>query len=143
MLYLIKRKLHVLDIRQRSRFAGFSLYVSNSDVSTSSDIKSSNLCYQDRSPTLPPLNFTTLCLRQGRYVVFYNERLIGGNYPENYATINVFTELCEVIVKGKIYSFQWLDSILSNDVCLSKTGSQRGNAIQDFCKYSIKNQKKK
>lgn len=95
----------VLDIQQRSRFAGFSLYVSNTDVSTSADIKNSNRCYQDKSPTLPPLNFTTLCLRQGRYVVFYNERLIGEIYPDTYANINVFTELCEVIVRGKIYSF--------------------------------------
>lgn len=87
-------------MRQRGRFAGFSLYVSNSDVSSGPDIKSSNLCYKDTLP-LPPLNFTTICFKQGRFVIYYNERLAGATYPTGYELNNVYTELCEVKVQGK------------------------------------------
>lgn len=59
---------------KRGRFAGFSLYVSNTG-----DIKNSTLCYKD-GPHLP--NFTTTCTNYGRYVIFYNERLNGVIYPE-------------------------------------------------------------
>lgn len=75
--------------------AGFSLYVSNTG-----DIKNSTLCYKD-GPHLPPLNFNTTCTNYGRYVIFYNERLDGVNYPEEYAVNNVYTELCEVVVQGE------------------------------------------
>lgn len=87
-------------MRQRGRFAGFSLYVSDSDVSSGLDIKSSNLCYNNILP-LPPLNFTTICLKQGRYIIYYNERLAGATYPTGYEVNNVYTELCEVKVQGK------------------------------------------
>lgn len=90
-------------MRQRGRFAGFSLFVSNTGVSTISDIKSSTLCYKD-GPELPSLNFTNTCTEYGRYVIFYNERLVGGTYPAAYELTNVYTELCEVIVLG-IYIF--------------------------------------
>lgn len=86
--------------RQIGRFAGFSLYVSNSEVSSNADIKDSTLCYKD-SPPLPPLNFTAICLKQGRYVIYYNERLKGATYPTGYESDNVYTELCEVKVLGK------------------------------------------
>lgn len=85
--------------RQRGRFAGFSLYVSKSDVSSTADIKGSNLCYKD-SPPLPPLNFTAVCLKQGRYVIYYNERLKGATYPTGFEFDNVITELCDVKVQG-------------------------------------------
>nr|XP_034320600.1 uncharacterized protein LOC117687713 isoform X2 [Crassostrea gigas] len=85
--------------RQRGRFAGFSLYVSNTYVSTISDIKGSTLCYKD-GPQLPPLNFTTTCAECGRYVIFYNERLDRVTYPTNYEVVNVYSELLEVIVQG-------------------------------------------
>nr|XP_034322549.1 multiple epidermal growth factor-like domains protein 10 [Crassostrea gigas] len=85
------------EFRQRGRFAGFSLYVSADD----DGLKSSSLCYKD-GPQLSPLNFTTFCIKPGRYVTFYNERLDGEFYPKNYELANVYTELCEVIVKGCI-----------------------------------------
>nr|XP_022307519.1 tenascin-like [Crassostrea virginica] len=79
--------------RQRGRFAGFSLYISSNGERTSS-----SLCYED-GPELPPLNFSTECMLSGRYVIFYNERLDGVNYPAGYEVeANVFTELCEVTV---------------------------------------------
>lgn len=85
--------------RQRGRFAGFSLYVSNSDVLSEADIKDSTLCYKD-SPPLPAINFTAMGLKQGRYVIYYNERLEGAIYPTEYEVNNVYTELCEVKVQG-------------------------------------------
>lgn len=87
------------DIRQRGRFAGFSLYVSETDVSSIADIKGSTLCYKD-GPELPTLNFTTICTKFGRYVLFYNERLKEVEYPDTYPLTNVVTELCEVAVQG-------------------------------------------
>lgn len=88
-----------LEYRQRGRFAGFSLYISNTNVSALDDIKGSTLCYKDGSQ-LPPLNLTTKCAEYGRYVIFYNERLDGVTYPSGYEIYNVYTELCEVIVQG-------------------------------------------
>lgn len=86
----------IAENRQRGRFAGFSLYVSNSGV-----IQDSTLCYKD-GPQLPPLNFTIICAEFGRFVIFYNERTGGVvDYPSGYELDNVFTELCEVIVQGK------------------------------------------
>lgn len=83
-----------VDLRQRGRFAGFSLYLSNTGA-----IQGSTLCYKD-GPQLPPLNFTTACQMYGRYVIFYNERLDGATYPIKFETNLVFIELCEVIVLG-------------------------------------------
>lgn len=93
-------KIFIAVERQRGRFAGFSLYVSNSDALSSTDIKSSFLCYKNGN-LLPPLNFTTVCTEMGRYVIYYNERLNGVTYPAGYEVTNVQTELCEVIVQGK------------------------------------------
>ena len=82
-------------MRQRGRFAGFSLYVSNTE-----DTDNSSLCYKD-GPELPPLNFTTTCITSGRCVIFYNARLDEVVYPTEYEISMVFTELCEVIVLGR------------------------------------------
>lgn len=82
-------------MRQRGRFAGFSLFVSKTG-----DIQGATLCYKNGSQ-LPPLNFTSICTESGRYVIFYNERLDGVTYPDEYEVINVYTELCEVTVQGK------------------------------------------
>ena len=82
-----------LETRQRGRFAGFSLFISNNG-----SLDRSFLCYKDIHQ-LPSLNFTTTCLTSGRYVTFYNERLDDVTYPEEYIQ-TVYTELCEVIVHG-------------------------------------------
>lgn len=84
-----------LATRQMGRFAGFSLYVSNT-----TDRQSGYLCYKDGPPELPLLNFNTDCNSHGRYVIFYNERLDGIQYPQGYEDSNVLTELCEVTVTG-------------------------------------------
>nr|XP_022311454.1 multiple epidermal growth factor-like domains protein 10 isoform X3 [Crassostrea virginica] len=80
--------------RQQGRFAGFSIYISNSK-----DWTESSLCYKS-GHQLPPLNSTTTLMKSGRYVIFYNERLDGVTYPEDYVSGTVFTELCDVIVHG-------------------------------------------
>lgn len=85
-----------LENRQRGRSAGFSLYVSNTV-----DISGSTPCYKD-GPNLPPLNFSTVCIDHGRYVIFYNERLDGVIYPDGYELLNVYTEFCEVIIQGTL-----------------------------------------
>lgn len=84
----------LIEYRQKGRFAGFSLYVSNTG-----NIEGSTICYKD-GPQLPPLNFKTTCTEYGRYVIFYNERKDGVIYPDGYQLYNIYTELCEVIVKG-------------------------------------------
>ncbi|XP_061170685.1 multiple epidermal growth factor-like domains protein 6 [Saccostrea echinata] len=82
------------EMRQRGRFAGFSLYLSYTP-----NIKDDVLCYKNTLP-LPPLKFNTTCIGYGRYVIYYNERLDGVSYPEGYQTLNLYTELCEVTVQG-------------------------------------------
>lgn len=85
-------------MRQRGRFAGFSLFVSNT-----TDMNEGHLCYKD-GPELPPLDFNTTCITHGRFVIFYNERLDRIKYPDNYQVSPVFTELCEVTVLGILAS---------------------------------------
>lgn len=82
------------EMRQRGRFAGFSLYVTDTD-----DIRDWTQCYKD-GPQLPPLNFKTTCAKFARYVIFYNERLDKITYPIGYEVDNVPIELCEVAVQG-------------------------------------------
>ncbi|XP_048750094.2 multiple epidermal growth factor-like domains protein 10 isoform X2 [Ostrea edulis] len=86
--------------RQRGRFAGFSIYLSNSTRK-----EAGIMCYKN-GQELPPLEFTTTCTGLGRYVFFYNERLRNVTYPDGYETYT-YTELCEVIVQGK-YIFEAL-----------------------------------
>lgn len=106
---------HLFNIedRQRGRLAEFSLYVSNSSLSTNTDIKSTTVCYKD-GPHLPAINFTTTCIKEGCYVIFYNERLNEVTYPEGNEISNDFSELCEVIVKGIAFQFnQYTFSVAS------------------------------
>lgn len=87
---------HLTAMRQRGRFAGFSLYVSNT-----TDRRMGHLCYKD-GLELPPLLFNISCIIHGRYVIFYNERLDKEKYPVGYEYKSVATELCEVIVTGRL-----------------------------------------
>ncbi|XP_062608469.1 multiple epidermal growth factor-like domains protein 10 [Saccostrea cucullata] len=80
-------------MRQKGRFAGFSLYISNTPKK-----EDGRLCYQNKLP-LPPLKFNNTCIEYGRYVIYYNERLDGVTYPEGYQ-YQIYTQLCEVEVRG-------------------------------------------
>ncbi|XP_062610260.1 platelet endothelial aggregation receptor 1-like [Saccostrea cucullata] len=81
--------------RQRGRFAGFSLIISNTIRK-----QSGYSCYKD-GPELPLLDITNVCTNHGRYITFYNERIDGEKYPDNYEK-SIVTELCEVNVMGCI-----------------------------------------
>ena len=81
-------------MRQRGRFAGYSLFVSNT-----TDKDHGFLCYRNGSE-LPPLDVTISCISHGRFVIYYNERQDEINYPAGYETKSVNVELCEVTVRG-------------------------------------------
>nr|XP_022312137.1 neurogenic locus notch homolog protein 1-like isoform X2 [Crassostrea virginica] len=85
------------ELRQRGRFAGFSLYISN--IGDTINLDNSNLCYKN-GLELPLLNFSKTCITSGRYVIFYNERRKEVTYPAGYENSIVVTELCEVFVYG-------------------------------------------
>lgn len=121
--------------RQRGRFAGFSLYVSNSAVLSDADIKASTLWYKD-SPPLPPINFTAICSKQGRYVIYYNERLPGAKYPTGYEVNNVLTELCEVKVQVKNNTEDIKEIKRQTAEMLRKPNGQQINLASDLPKYS-------
>lgn len=116
--------------QQRGRFAGFSLYVSKSG-----DIQKSSMCYKNGSD-IPPLNFTALCIKSGRYVIFYNERLDDVIYPEGYETKNVFTELCEVVVQGK-YATNKTYLYLNSTNQKNTNNLKRQNLIRIFLNFLL------
>lgn len=101
------------EVRQIGRLAGFSLNVSTTDVTTIENMRKSILCYKD-GPNLPPLNFTTICPVNGRYVIFYNERLDTVTYPTGFEIYNGFAELCEVTVKGACIFLSFRSCIILN-----------------------------
>ncbi|XP_056019826.1 receptor-type tyrosine-protein phosphatase alpha-like [Ostrea edulis] len=127
-------------MRQRSRFAGFSLYVSNTTIK-----ENGYLCYKN-GQELPTLDFSTTCVKHGRYVIFYNERLDGRTYPTGYEADLVYTELCEVTVTGckefRLYGYncdlpcpnncQELRCDIVNGMCLGCTAGWMG----EFCNTS-------
>ncbi|XP_065925748.1 multiple epidermal growth factor-like domains protein 10 isoform X2 [Magallana gigas] len=79
-----------------ARFLGFSIYVSNT-----TDKSDGKLCYKDNSfnrSTIPAV-FNTTCFVHGQYIIYYNERLSGVNYPSGYSSY-AYNELCEVEVYG-------------------------------------------
>ncbi|XP_052682127.1 multiple epidermal growth factor-like domains protein 6 [Crassostrea angulata] len=77
-------------------FLGFLVYVSNT-----TDRLQGTLCYKDDNFTRDtiPAVFTTTCPVHGQYVIYYNERLPGATYPDEYSDY-IFSDLCEVEVYG-------------------------------------------
>ncbi|XP_061190710.1 multiple epidermal growth factor-like domains protein 10 [Saccostrea echinata] len=90
------RKEQDWETHYRGRFAGFSLYVSNS-----TDRHHGSLCYHDQQnrPGYPTPTMTLQCNTWGRYVIIYNERNPEFTYPTFYSNMAIL-ELCEVEVYG-------------------------------------------
>lgn len=82
-------------------FLGFSVYVSNT-----TDKEMGTLCFKDTNFTTDtiPTVFTTICSVHGQYVIYYNERLIGGTYPDYYYRF-AENNVCEVEVYGECSQF--------------------------------------
>ncbi|XP_062587741.1 uncharacterized protein LOC134249391 [Saccostrea cucullata] len=111
--------------RQRGRLAGFSLFVSNT-----TEIRNSYLCYKD-GPELPLLNFIIVCSIKGRFVTYYNERISGVTYPDEYQTTGVVTELCEVQVLACENGFYGQNCSKQCSNCLNnKCNPFNGNCIE-------------
>nr|XP_034317016.1 protein glp-1-like [Crassostrea gigas] len=75
---------------------GFSVYVSNT-----SDVSQGVLCFKDNNFTRSTVStlFNITCPVHGQYVIYYNERLVGVNYPLEYSVL-AYNDLCEVEVYG-------------------------------------------
>ena len=78
------------------RFAGFSLYISNSSTSKTDG----HLCYHHTGTTLPSVFQIVNCNHLGQYVIIYNERNKSGNNPAGYSP-EAIIELCNVEVNGE------------------------------------------
>lgn len=71
-------------------------------VSNTTDKVTGSLCFKDDNFTLEtiPAVFTTTCPVHGQYIIYYNERLRGVTYPDNYH-YSVINNVCEVEVYGE------------------------------------------
>lgn len=78
-------------------FLGFSVYVSNT-----TDISQGTLCFRDNNffRNILPSVFTTNCFVHGEYVIYFNERIPGVDYPTGYDRY-VRSGHCEVEVFGE------------------------------------------
>lgn len=77
-----------------SGFLGFSVYVSNT-----TDRKHGTLCFKDDTftrATIPAI-FTTTCPLNGQYIIYYNERVPGLPYSEEFSEY-AYSDLCELEV---------------------------------------------
>ncbi|XP_061190089.1 multiple epidermal growth factor-like domains protein 10 [Saccostrea echinata] len=80
----------------KRRFLGFSVYILNE-----TDKDGGILCFKDTNYTQAtiPNNTTIECATHGQYVIYYNERLQGAEYPDGYSKY-AYSELCEIEVYG-------------------------------------------
>lgn len=77
-------------------FLGFSVYVSNT-----TNRLNGTLCFKDNNftrDTIPSV-VTVVCPVHGQYIVYYNERLTGNIYPDDYHP-TAENNICEIEVYG-------------------------------------------
>lgn len=76
-------------------FLGFSVYVSKT-----TNLSDGKLCLKDENFTRSTITAVRIfCIVHGQYVIYYNERLQGVIYPDDYSKY-ASTCLCEVDVNG-------------------------------------------
>lgn len=80
-----------------SRMAGFFLYVSNTTIK-----EHRYICFHELQNVVgtPLLDQRINCPIHGRYVIYYNERRMGFDYPSYYSK-SAYYELCELEVYGE------------------------------------------
>ena len=79
-----------------SRFAGYSLYISNSSTENTDGY----LCYHHEGPDLPSRFQNVNCSHLGQYGIIYNERNKTTDYnPPGYNNESIL-KLCEVGIYG-------------------------------------------
>ena len=78
------------------RFAGYYLYVSNSNISSKTD---GSLCYHHEGTKPTSADKDVNCNYLGNQVIFYNKR-DKDNIPDGFSKIAI-VELCHVEVYGK------------------------------------------
>jgi hypothetical protein len=79
------------------RFAGYSLYVSNSSISKTDGY----LCYHHEGSGLPLAYQNRNCNHLGQYVIIYNERNKTVTYPDTWYNDFAILMLCKVRIYGK------------------------------------------
>ena len=84
-----------------NRLAGYSLYVVNSSViTTSSKPTNGHLCFHHTGTKLPSMNQTVDCNVLGQYIVIYNERNRTASDNTHGYSKTSFLELCDVRIYG-------------------------------------------
>jgi hypothetical protein len=98
----LKRKLKICFIFPAlQNLAGYSLYVSNFSVTTSSPKPTNgHLCFHHTGTTFPSMNQTVDYNVLGQYIVIYNERnRTASDHTPGYSD-NAWLELCDVQIYG-------------------------------------------
>lgn len=100
-IIVLNLKIYITDANNgfTKRLLGFSIIVSNT-----TDRRDGVVCFQDTHYTAStiPDEVIIYCSVIGQYVFYYNERLPGIHYPQDYSKY-AHGDLCEIEVSGEFY----------------------------------------